>query len=748
MKSIFKNSLLIILCLVMVLSVTGCGNQKGLVEVPIYNEEHEKKILDTGVYASNEQFDLKWDKENLRIALVDKINNLEYSSTPKDIVDNQAALVESGKVIHPKLNTTLIIEYVKLEDYTVHTANGYVQSLQNRSAFMEKIDNGFRITYYFDTLQISVPVEYTLLSDGIKMSVISEDITEGGDNMIYRAHIAPFFVSTPIIDEDSYLFYPSGSGTIIEANNSDEISTYFSDDVYGKDGIVSDYSNVITSNEEVIRMPVYGAKNGNNGMLAIISGGAENATIEGDVGNNTIGYSALYTAFYVRGANQAKKIGLQYSQHIAHTPMSVSFYPLVAEEGDSVTYVDMANRYRKYLIEDMGMIDKTDKTSVSISLVGGTELETSFLGIPTTDVFATTTVEQAQTILTDLNSSLNVPIVADLYGFGESGLDIGKPAGNLKIAKNIGSEKQVRTLAEKCKELGIDLYFDYDLIHFDTNGQGRTITTGGAAKGPGLVYTRWYYYSLGTGNRFTYTYLLGRNELAGLAADAVKHSASMNVSGISFRKLTSIAYSDFAYNRSIAKANMGIDVSNILKDVTASGLKVLANQANDYAAINSDAIIDIPITSSMLGVFDYDVPFYQIVFKGYNTMYGASVNMATNRDLVVLRSIEGGAALKYTLTNNYDVDLLTSSYQIFNSLLYSDNKDEIIETVNATADYYKTIEDAHIINHTVVNDDVRRIEYDNGTIVYVNYGEEVYVAADISAEVLPESYSYGKGVSQ
>jgi hypothetical protein len=81
-------------------------------------------------------------------------------------------------------------------------------------------------------------------------------------------------------------------------------------------------------------------------------------------------------------------------------------------------------------------------------------------------------------------------------------------------------------------------------------------------------------------------------------------------------------------------------------------------------------------------------------------------------------------------------------------LLYSDNKDEIIETVNATADYYKTIEDAHIINHTVVNDDVRRIEYDNGTIVYVNYGEEVYVAADISAEVLPESYSYGKGVSQ
>ncbi|MEE0839383.1 MAG: DUF5696 domain-containing protein [Acutalibacteraceae bacterium] len=743
MKNILKRISLIVVCLLLVLSCTACGDSNNLVSPKVYNPDHANKPSDSFVAAENDKYQLKWDKENKRILLYDKINNKTYCSTPEEVMD--PAYAADGKVVNPKLNTSLIVEYVHTEDFTTKTASAYVASLNKSTYELEKIDNGFKIVYHFDNIGISIPVSYTLLEDGMKMSVNPMEICETPEEYVYRITFAPFFVSTPIIAEDSYLFYPSGSGAIINANNSDEISTYISEDVYSEDGIVNRYANIIASNTEYIRMPIFGAKNGNSGVLGIISEGAENAVLEGDIGNYNIGYSGIYPTFYVRGANQASKVlnGLQYSNHYADTIMSVCYYPLENEEAD---YVGMAKRYRKFLLEEKGMTDKEDKASASISFVGGTSLETSFLGMPTTEIFATTTVKQAQSILTDLSSSLKLPIVADLFGFGSSGIDYGKPAGDLKLAKKIGSDKDVKELADKCKELGIDLYFDYDLLHFSSNGQGLTITRGGSAKGPGLVYSRWRGFTLGNSAADGHTYLVARDELINLGNKTIKDAKSMDVSGVSYRKITSKAYSDYADNRTIAKANMSTDVTTILNNATAEGLKVLANQANDYAAVASDAVIDAPISSSHSYIFDYDVPVYQIVFKGYVSMYGAAINMATQRDLTLLRAIEGGSGIKYTLTNNFSNKLLNSKYQIFNTLMYTDNKEEIVNNVNANADYYTAVADAHIDDHICITNDVRKIVYDNGVSVYVNYSEDDYMT---DMGIVPAgSYIYGKEVNQ
>ncbi|MEE0946118.1 MAG: DUF5696 domain-containing protein [Acutalibacteraceae bacterium] len=743
MKNLLKRISLIVVCLLMVLSCTACGDSNNLVSPKVFNPDHANNVVNSFVAAENDTYQLKWDKENKRILLYNKILDKTYCNTPSEVMD--PAYAESGKVVHPKLNTSLIVEYVHTEDYTTKTASVYVASLNKRTYEVEKIENGFKIVYHLDNLGITVPVSYILLEDGMKMSVNANEICETPDEYVYRISFAPFFVSTPIVADDSYLFYPSGSGAIINANNKAEISTYISEDVYAEDGIVNKYSNVIASNVEYIRMPIFGSKNGNSGMLGIISEGAENALLDGDIGNENIGYSGIYPTFYVRGANQASKVlnGLQYSNHYADTTFSVCYYPLEDEEAN---YVGMANRYRKFLLEEKGMTDKEEKASASISLVGGTLLDTSFLGMPTTEVFATTTVKEAQEILSDLNASLKLPIVADLFGFGSSGLDVGKPAGDLKIAKKIGSDAEMKTLAAKCQELGIDLYFDYDIMHFNSNGQGLTVTRGGSAKGPGLIYSRWGSYTLGNSYTDERMYLVARDELINLAAKTVKDAKSMNLSGISYRKITSKAYSDYSINRSIAKANMAADVTTILNNASKEGMKVLANQANDYAAIASDAIIDAPISSSHSYIFDYDVPVYQMVFKGYVSMYGAALNMATKRDLTLLRCIEGGVGIKYTVTNNFSNKLLNSHYQIFNTLLYSDNKDEIVETVNANADFYDAINDAHIDNHICITTDVRKVVYDNGINVYVNYGETDYVT---DMGVVPAgSYIYGKGVNQ
>lgn len=748
MKKIFKKSLLIVLCLAMVLSLSACGSKDSLVDPIMFDENHTNNTSDSFVITNdNSAYDLLWDAENYRILLRDKVTGEYHCATPSDRLEERVD--ENGFPInnHPKLDTNIIIEYIDKENnHATKTANGYVRSLKTKTYSIEKTadGSGFKLIYYFDNASISVPVVYTLLDDGIKMTIVPEEITESENYILSKVSISPFFCSVPNIAEDSYLFYPSGTGAIIEANNSSEISTYFSAEVYGNDALEREYINIRTNPLEYIRMPVFGSKSGDKGTVAIISEGAETALIEGDIGNATIGYSCLYATFKIRGTNVANKVanGLQYSEQFAYTPMSVCYYPL---SGDDANYVGMANRYRKFLQEERGMTDKEDKVSANVSIVGGTVLDTSVLGVPTKDVFATTTITEAESILTDLNSKLDADIVADLVGFGASGFDYGKPAGNLKFAKNIGSNSDAKKLSAKCKELGIDLYLDFDLVHFNSNGLGLTITSGGSAKGPGHVYTRVYGYRLGDSQQIGRAYLVARSEQSALADKAAAFTNSLGIEGISFRKLTSLAYSDYAANRTIAKANMGNDVSAILKNMNTAGLKVLANQANDYAAINSDAIIDVPISSSLLSLFDYDVPFYQIVMKGYVPMYGAAVNMTTNHKLTVLRCIEGGSYLRFTVMNNYDNDLLTSYNQIFNSIMYEDNVDELVATVNAHTAYFNAIKDAHITNHICINDDVRKIVYDNGIVVYVNYGTESYESELGTVEA--GSYVYGKEVS-
>lgn len=749
MKKLLRNSIVIVLCLVMVLSLTACGSSGALLVDPLKFDENHTNLTSDSFMITNDAsaYELHWDAENYRILLRDKATGEYHSVTPAERLE--ARTDENGFPVnnHPKLETNIIIEYVDTENnYATKTANGYVQSLKTKTYSIEKTadGNGFKLIYYFDKASISIPVIYTLLDDGIKMTIVPEEITESGEYILHKVTLSPFFCSVPNVDEDSYLFYPSGSGAIINANNNAEISSYISTEVYGDDALERDYMGINANPVEYIRMPVFGAKNGDKGVVAIITEGAENALIEGDIGNATIAYSGLYATFKIRGTNVANKVanGLQYSEQYAYTPMSVCYYPL---SGDDANYVGMAERYRKYLQEEKGMTDKKDKTSASISFVGGSALETSVLGVPTTEVYATTTITDAQNILTELSSKLDVSIIADLVGFGSSGIDVGKPAGNLEIAKNIGTESQAKQLSAKCKELGIDLYYDYDLVHFNSNGLGLTVTSGGSAKGPGHVYTRFYPYRLGDSQQIAGVYLVGRAEHSALADKAAEHTKSMDIQGISFRKLTSLAYSDYAANRTIAKANMGNDVSDILKNMNTAGLKVLANQANDYAAINSDAIIDVPISSSLLSIFDYDVPFYQIVLKGHVSMYGAAINMTTNHDLTVLRCIEGGSSLKFTLINNYDNDLLTSTTQMFNSLMYEDNAEELVATINAHAAYFKEIEEAHIVDHICINKDVRKVVYDNGVVVYVNYGDDAYESELGSVEA--GSYLYGKEVS-
>ena len=207
----------------------------------------------------------------------------------------------------------------------------------------------------------------------------------------------------------------------------------------------------------------------------------------------------------------------------------------------------------------------------------------------------------------------------------------------------------------------------------------------------------------------------------------------MGFESISLSSLSNIAYSD--YNDGMKYSNCSFianDVQEYFKTVKNGKVNIATSSANDYVAILSDKIFDAPSNSTMSLSFDYDIPFYQIVFKGYADLSLDSVNTSTNFRKQILKSIETGSALQFSLIENYKTEYAFYNHEDLQFMVYKNNIDDIIKTLNECGAFLSSVKKAMIIEHSLINENVRKTVFDNGVTVYVNYGESDYTDGEIS----------------
>ena len=155
--------------------------------------------------------------------------------------------------------------------------------------------------------------------------------------------------------------------------------------------------------------------------------------------------------------------------------------------------------------------------------------------------------------------------------------------------------------------------------------------------------------------------------------------------------------------------------------VVDSGKKVATVAANAYAA-NADRIFSAPLSSARFNVFDEDIPFYEIVFKGYTPMSSEAINISALPEDTLLAAVESGITPHWSLMYGYDNAAVNINSEILHNGVWERYGKDIIETVNELSDYYKSISDAEIISHTVKGG-VRETEFSNGVTVAVNRGD-------------------------
>lgn len=729
-----KKTVQSIICIMLVSSMLlfcGC-NEKICLET--YKSIKNKKIVgDTTI--SNNNYTLEWNEKRKTVILKDNLTGNIWSPIPEDVLNNNK--IETGINDHPQTESPIIVRYYDNESYVESKAISATSAIKNGRVNATKNKNGFSVAYDFKSENITVTVDYILANDGMKIEIDPNKVTENPDRTVTAIDVAPFFCSVKNGSDNDYLFVPSGSGALIYPDNNIQNSSNIEMPVYGDD--LSIYNPYDFTNEKSVRLPVYGSVNADKGIVAIIEEGASSSSICVVSNDQRIKYSSVYTSFAVRGYETVdipKGVKLQtstgkvYSEPLTDRKLSIKFVPL---QGEKASYYGMAEVYRSYLDSKYNLKEKTADQAVVLRLLGGVMTTEFVFGIPNDVIFPLTTIEQAQKIISDSNKKYKGNIRFVLDGYGSSGLEIGELAGGFKVDKAFGSKSNFKKLVDYCKINNLELAMNFDLLRFNksTSGFSTSNSTAVAATGKRVVNKYTLLNTKMQTDNYGSSYLLSRNKISDAIEKLARFLEDVDVKNIMLDTLSNTLYSDYTHIKYYGKGSEQ-DVYNSIKDLIEDGYHYIASDANEYTVACAEYIDNSPIYSSNYDCFSTDIPFYQIVFKGFVPMYTPKWAGSSNEQELFLKAVESGIGISMAVVENYsDVVFSSPQKQMFACSVKNFNSHMNRLSTESFFDYYDSVKNAEIEGHILIEKDVRKTTFNNGVVVYVNYSKNEYATEDV-----------------
>ena len=682
MKNRLFRIFALLVALITLLGLAGCGNDKSLVTFLNFGDQSFDSSSVNGKVCENDRFELYWDNSLKRVSFEDKQSGAVWGQIPASA---QNGVTENGvkKKNHPQLESALQVNYQDPKSFDEITLYSYTGAVQEGEIYTEKIDNGLKVIYEFTEFDIAVPVEYTIGEDSFAVTVDPKEIAEGEDYKVTSVALEPFLCGLKNNSKNSFLFFPDGSGAIVEPVGEQAVGNVGSKEVYGGDSAYRKFGTSTTS--EQIKMPIFAAKKGDSAVLGVISSGAPSASINWNIGSNDIGYSTVYPSFRIRG------------------------FKNIERPENFITTTTLGN----FKVFDKGIL--TTPVKAEYFVLSGEKA--SVYGMAE-----------------KIGSNINL----NLLGFGQSGVDAQKVAGGFKTAGKLGNMEKLYSALDK---KGINAFLDYDVIAFNKSGGGFSKKDAAVySSGMSITYTSFDTVSKASNNdRF---YLLSRSNLNRAVEKIIKVSAKKGVSGISLNSLGATVYSDYANQETYLANNMENDVAKLFAGVKKGGYRLLSTSANSYAAVNADYVNDAPIYSSDHIAFDFDVPFYELVFKGYVPLSSVSINLCSDKEDAILRCAESGISPSYTVYGNFRKELVTNDNTFIFGSSFDGIKEDIYSVVNKAKDYLKLTGNAEIVGYEIINKDVRITRFAGGGYTVVNYGEAP--VATQYGEVAAKGYIYGR----
>lgn len=673
--------------------------------------------------ANNEKLSLLANIPTGEVALKDNISGKIWYSNPQDRTDDKLAVMAT------RSSSQIIVKFIDMESGNDLTVDSRIGSILKKGLDFELTDKGIKFIYHYPSHGIIIPVEYTLLEDSLEAKVIIDEIEEQNSEAykIINISLLPFFAAGGINDS-GYMFVPDGSGALINYNNGKINCAEYSEAIYGSDILITDSkSHEIT---ESIRMPVFGNKTNDQGFLGIVTSGEASGRVNSTISGVITGYNQVYSSINYRDIfitevdkQGAKRQLKQYGDcTLKGTDYVVRYYPLL---NDDANYSGMAKCYRNYL-KGSGLLVKKNKTesAMALEIYGAIRTTKNVLGVEKEIVTPLSNYSQIYDLCASLvkDGARNFQL---LYkGWNEGGL---KAATNTDVSpeKELGGKKELQKLLDFARENNIKFYLENDFSNLYKNGKGLSHVSDAAKllTQDSAKLFEFKYASVDINEDFS-RYLIMPSIFEELANEFSLSAKKHNITGVAETSFGQTLYSDYSKKSQSLRYQSQEKIVSSLKNIKNNVADLAVTGGNAYTLFSADMIFDTPTKSSGFDIVDETVPFYSMVLHGYFGLATETVNFSENPEIARLKAIEIGCMPKYTLMYGDTSVLIGTQYSDLFNVRISDLYKEIIENYNTDNNLFKKINSLEIKTHKKIQDGVYSTEYEDGTIVIVNYTDK------------------------
>lgn len=640
---------------------------------------------------------------------------------------------EVWKAFRDDLVASLNDSSASLLDISYSGANNLLMKAgTNSNSFFEirRIKNGCKFIFDFETKEASfkVPFKVLLHNDFLEVTLLYDEVKESGGGQIADISLLPNW-GAGSATEDGYVFIPDGSGAIINYSDAVSRTENYSADIYGNDPSQDLIYPKISDNEK-IRLPVFGIRHNNCAELSIIVNGDASATINASMANDMVMCNAsfVYRESDLTGLQQSdgatRNMTILQSKHLDTNPTVYKYFLT----GEDANYSGMARKYRQYIVEKTGLKKGVKKSTpaLSIEAFGAVLEEKSFLGIPYKSTNVATKFSQLELLAKKLNEAGISDIKFYLYGFLNGGFE-GTTNVNMKYIDKLGGKKGFDSFS---KSVGKENVYTVCDIGRSFGRSFDFFRSKDYMKCLNQTVVERHYYNLASekwnknlGAWKYYTVDMQKK----LFSKLLKNLS--NESNIVFANMGSEIMSDFTIKETFNREDYIEFLNQMLRKCDKKKVDVAFEGGNIYSVKYANSLYEIPLSSSGFAIESYDIPFYTMVFHGLIPLSSDSVNDRQDKDAFLLKAFEQGVSATWRVIGENPNKFKNTKL----NFLYNSQMDYVFENAIAFAEDYNTVHsvlyDKQITDHTY-SGDLSITTYENGWKLVCNYGQEEVVYQD------------------
>ncbi|MBE6847923.1 MAG: hypothetical protein E7503_07340 [Ruminococcus sp.] len=712
----------------------------------VWVDRTEEEVLQKmKIVAENDNLALyAWDEDKVDedndekpedvFALKNKKNGYIWWSSPINAAGDSIAT----PVLAKGLSSGLILTAAEIDDRSTTTVRSGDTS--KTSISYKSLSNGIEVTYNYRKVGIKIPVRYELGEDYLQVTIDSSDITEkyGPDHeegpVLTQALSMLNAFGAAGSDEDGYFVIPDGSGALINFNNRKYSAKTYNQPIYGKDvTAVPKTKGAVT---EGISLPMYGIVKGENALLAVATSGDGNCNIKAAVsgtGQSNTEYNICYFEFVTRSADEYYLGNDQltplavYQENMPQVTMQARYYPLCTEDevnadgGKELDYVDIAARYREYLLEDEGVQVKAQANSALcyVDVYGGTMKQRNILGFPVFMKTSMTSYEETQKILEQLKTAGAENLVVSMNNWTNAGIS-GKVDYKAKPSGTLGGKSDFNDLVDYMNGNSVQWFPTVNNYAY-YSGAGYFSLTDTAVRVSGsfariVDYERAY--GVPYGEKKTMS-LLSPSTFTELYEKLAKNYKKAGLTSVSIGEMSSLLYGDYGKKSATSREQTMQAIENSLSTLRTEVGTVLSQDPNAYVLPYTDTITDIPLYSSGFDILDEDIPLYQMVLHGVIPYSTRAVNGSADAERLVMLALASGSNLRFDMLYAETSELKDTDFDIYYYGYYEYWVENAAQYYQFTKDILAKTSDSYIVSY-VQEDDVISTTYANGVKTVVD----------------------------